>query len=255
MTNKTNDSNKNFRRLFLDIETSMCMGWFWRAGFNQNIGHHQILEDSKVICVSYLWEGEDKSKVKTIKWNMSKQCDRLLLVKFSKVLSQADSIVGQNSESFDMKIVQKRIAYHGLAPLGQLSTDDTMKQAKKHFKMDSNSLAYMCKYFGLQLKTDPGGYNTWLDIQLRKDKEALKRMVTYCENDVIVTAKLWAKMLPYINPKQAVKPNRIGQEQKCNSCGSEEVIKYGNYRTRAGIYQKFRCNSCGSITKSSTRKD
>lgn len=236
------------RRLFLDIETSMIICWAWRCARNTSIGHHQILEDSKIICISYLWEGD--TKVHTLQWDKN-QCDKAMLEKFREVLLEADSIVGQNSESFDMKVIQKRMIYHGIEPVGQLPTDDTMKQAKKHFALDSYSLAYMCKYFNLEHKSDPGGYNTWLEIR-EGSKEALQRMIDYCEHDVLITSQLWAKMQSYINPKQSHTASSK-EVHHCPACGSDDMIKYGTYKTRAATYQKRRCNNCLKVTKDSHR--
>lgn len=235
--------------LLFDIETSPCVGWFWRPGFNQTIGHNQILEENKIICICYKWHGEDE--VHTLTWDKN-QCDKSLLKKFSKVLIKADSIIGHNGESFDVKWVQKRIAYHGLPPLGQLPTDDTMKQMKKHFNLNSNSLAYSCKYFGLDLKTDPGGIQTWLDIMFKKCPEALSRMTEYCANDVKVLGELYGRILPYVNPKQSHTPSSK-EVHHCPACGSSDMIKYGTYKTRAATYQKRRCNSCLKVTKDSYR--
>lgn len=236
------------RRLFLDLETSMIICWAWRCARNTSIGHHQILEDSKIICVSYMWEGD--SSVTTLTWD-DKQCDKTMLEKLREVLLEADSVVGQNSESFDMRVIQKRMAYHNIEPVGQLSTDDTMKQAKKHFLLDSYTLEYMCKYFGLEHKSGSGGYKTWLEIR-EGSKEALQRMVEYCEHDVLITSQLWEKMAKYINPKQSHTASDK-EHHHCPACGSEDMMKYGIYRTRVGTYQKRRCNKCLKVTKDSSR--
>jgi DNA polymerase elongation subunit (family B) len=207
------------------------------------------MEESKIICICYKWYGEDK--VHTLKWDKN-QCDKKMLIKFSKALIKADSIIGHNGEAFDIKWIQKRIAYHGLPPLGKLPTDDTMKQMKKVFNLNSNSLAYSAKYFGLELKGTPGGVQTWLDIMFKKCSKAMKLMTDYCEKDVIVLSQLYGKILPYIDPKQSVKAsNKV--VHYCPACGSDDMIKYGTYRTRVANYQKRRCNNCLKVTKDSYR--
>lgn len=235
--------------LLFDIETSPCFGWFWRPGFNQTITHSQILEENKIICICYKWHGDDK--IHTLTWDKN-QCDKKMLADFSKVLIEADSIIGHNGEAFDVKWVQKRIAYHGLPPLGQLPTDDTMKQMKKHFNLNSNSLAYSAKYFGLELKGTPGGIDTWLDIIKKKCPKAMKLMTDYCELDVKVLDELYTKILPYVNPKQSHTASDK-ENHFCPACGSNDMIKYGTYRTRVATYQKRRCNSCLKVTKDSNR--
>jgi hypothetical protein len=51
---KNNVQNQEgIKRLFFDIETSPNIGYFWRAGYKLNIGHENIIEERKIICISY----------------------------------------------------------------------------------------------------------------------------------------------------------------------------------------------------------
>jgi len=63
------------KRLFFDIETSFNIGFFWRAGWKQTISPENIIEERKVICVSYKWEDDDK--VHTLTWDEN-QSDKTL---------------------------------------------------------------------------------------------------------------------------------------------------------------------------------
>ena len=58
---------EKIKRLFFDIETSPMIVYSWRVGWKLNIGTDNIIEDWKVICISYKWEGEDK--VHTLSWD------------------------------------------------------------------------------------------------------------------------------------------------------------------------------------------
>jgi hypothetical protein len=48
------------KRLFFDIETSPNVGFFWTAGYKQNISHDNIIKERAIICICYKWAGEDK---------------------------------------------------------------------------------------------------------------------------------------------------------------------------------------------------
>ena len=90
----------NIKRLFYDIETSPMVCYSWRIGWNLTLSHSNIIDNWKIICVSYKWEGSDK--VYNLKWDKN-QDDKTLLEKFVKVLNQADEIVAHNGDRFDIK--------------------------------------------------------------------------------------------------------------------------------------------------------
>ncbi len=48
------------RRLFFDIEVSPNIVFSWRAGYNLNIDPDNIIEERKIICVCWKWEGKDE---------------------------------------------------------------------------------------------------------------------------------------------------------------------------------------------------
>ena len=65
----------------MDLETSMCVGWFWRTG-KQFINANQIIEGTKIISAHWSWEGEEE--VHHVHWGLKKQCDKKVLKRQSK---------------------------------------------------------------------------------------------------------------------------------------------------------------------------
>ena len=155
--------------LYIDIETSPNIAMVWACG-KQFVNHQQIIQDRRIICASYKWEGS--SKVFNVDWGLGKQCDKNLCIHLSKVLASADLIIGQNHERFDIKWINTRVAYHGLDPINvkTLSMEDTLKLMRANFYLNSNSLAYAAKYFGVELKKDGGGFSRVKRILFDKDK-------------------------------------------------------------------------------------
>ena len=92
--------NKTARVLIYDLETSPNIGWFWRAGYKQNIQPNQIIKERAIICVSYKWLGEDQ--VYNLNWDKN-QDDKFLIEQFVEVLNEADLIVAHNGDNFDLK--------------------------------------------------------------------------------------------------------------------------------------------------------
>ena len=58
---------KGYKRLFFDIETSYLLCRLWRVGKVNWVSHDQIVQDKKIICISYKWEGENR--IHTLVWD------------------------------------------------------------------------------------------------------------------------------------------------------------------------------------------
>ena len=121
--------------LFVDIETSPCVGYFWRPGYKLSISHDNIVEESKIICISYKWQGQEK--VQTLTWDSS-QDDRAMLERFAKVIAKADRAIAHNGDRFDLPWIRTRCLFHRIPFNAEVTTLDTLKEARGGFKFNSN---------------------------------------------------------------------------------------------------------------------
>ena len=186
------------KRLFYDIETSFCEGTFWRPGYNQTIAPNQILRQGQIICISWKWEGDDK--IHHVDWGLKDQCDKKVLEVFIAELDQANEIVAHNGDRFDVKWIRARAAFHNLDMKPYYRSIDTLKLTKKYFALPSYKLAEVAKYFGLAPKLDPGGLQTWIDIVIHKDQEAIDTMLEYCDGDITTLEQVYQKIRKYTKP-------------------------------------------------------
>ena len=62
------------------------------------------------------------------------------------ILKDADEIVTHNGKSFNVKVLNTRLAYYGMPPLPKMHHVDT-KHAAKGLSLYSNSLANVAKFF------------------------------------------------------------------------------------------------------------
>ena len=241
---------RKVRRLFYDIEVAPGVYWAWRPGYNINLSYKNQLKEAAMICVSWKWEGNDK--VHHLQWD-AKQNDAKMVAEFIKVLESADEICGHNSDSFDLKWVRTRAIKHGLAMSPDFVAYDTWKEAKKMFRFDSGSLDYITKYLGVSQKKETGGSSLWVDVVFNKDKKALKRMVAYCDGDVVAQAAVFEKMKPYLTSKA----NYADYISDCPECGSQLTTVSKRRKTAAGHAKvQFQCGDCGRYhTCAATRFD
>lgn len=230
------------KRLFFDIETSPMVVYSWRVGWKLNIGPDNIIEDWKIICISYKWEDEDK--VHTVSWDKD-HCDRQLLIDFIKIANTADELIAHNGDRFDIKKIRTKCIYHRVPMFPSYRTLDTLKKAKAGFVFNSNRLDYIAKYLGVGAKLEHEGFKMWVKC-MQGDKEALKAMIEYCEMDIIVLEDVFYVLENYVKNNTHAGVHNGKMKASCPTCASEDVVLLKNNFTALGtIKRQLECNSCG----------
>jgi len=232
----------NKKRLFFDIETSPNIGFFWSAGYKLNIPYDNIIKERAIICICYKWEGEDK--VYSLQWDEN-QNDKEMLEKFILVANDAKELVGHNGDKYDLPWIRTRCLYHRIPTFPNYTTIDTLKSAKSKFYFNSNKLDYIAKFLGLGQKIHTG-FDLWKNIILNKDENALKEMMIYCENDVILLEKVYNELSTYIPAKTHHGVIQGGEKFTCPECGSYNMVYSKKRLTALGTSRiQTQCKECG----------
>ncbi len=209
----------------------------------------KITEYETIICASY-WDSETK-KVKNIAqwdfpdWRKGVWNDKSLVKYFRKILLDYDIIAGQNSDQFDIKVFNTRLAYHGFDPLPDNRTLDTKKIARSKLHLPSYSLEIMANFFGLEGKYHHSGQDMWFNSR-DGVKSAQKEMVHYCNVDVIKTKDVLYKLLPFVKHTFINYVNADGVTCPNPLCGSTRMSKHKRKVVRGGWKQQWQCQVCGS---------
>ncbi len=238
------------KELLLDIETSPCIGFFWRPGYGINISHDNIIQEGGIICAAWKWRGEksiftaDRGK---------KQNDKAVIVELLRAMHEADHIIYQNGDRFDMKWIRTQAIKHGLQMKPKFKTIDTLKLAKKYFLFNSNKLDYLAKFLvgHGKLKTD---YDLWKKIVLNKDQKALDYMLKYNKIDVVRLEEVYDKIAPYADCSTHQGVANGDPHWSCSHCGSYKVIRNKRIVTARGTIQHtMKCTDCGKYHTISDR--
>ena len=232
---------RQLKRLFFDIETSQLLVKLWRVGKNDWINAERIVRDRKIICVSYKWQFENE--VHSLHWD-DKQNDKKLVKDFIKILGEADEIVGHNGDRFDIKEIRTRAIQEGLLMFPNYRSFDTLKKARKYFNFNSNKLDYLGKLFEVGRKLDHEGIALWDKVE-DGNKPALKKMVSYCEQDVLLLEDVFHFMSPYVdhNTNYAVLLNK--EKYNCPHCAGEKVEFHHKDTTPKGwVHRWMLCKGC-----------
>lgn len=231
----------NRKRLFFDIETSPNIGLFWEAGYKKNIDYSNIIKERAIICICYKWE--DSKEVGYLTWD-SKQCDKKMLLKFIEIANSADELVGHNGDKFDLAWIRTRCLFHRIDMFPVYTTIDTLKLSRNKFKFNSNKLDYIAKYLGMgeKIKTE---FGLWKAIVLNKDKEAMAKMVKYCQQDVKLLEKVYKELSTHIFAKTHYGVIFGEDRGSCPECGSDDLVRACLRTSASGIRKiMFRCKTC-----------
>lgn len=251
-------ATKKPRILYVDIENSRMTLEFKSYSLYDNNRLHPsaIKEDWYITCAAWAWLDVPNQKVGRIQgaktsdftsYDTNYRDDYGILVELREAMSQADLIIGHNSDSFDIKKINYKFVKHGLEPLDLPPTVDTLKAARKYLRSSSNSLYYLAKEFGVPMKVDlPKGTMWKADDGCEKSLDVLFK---YCKGDIKAGANLYFKLLPYIKNHPNINKTTNGPKTACGSCGSKNVSKNGTRKTRTAVYQRYLCNDCGSSTQ------
>ncbi len=165
---------------------------------------------------------------------------------FRKILIDGnyDIIAGQNSDQFDIKLFNARLAFWGFEPLPEYKTFDTKKIAKSKLKLPSYSLDIMAKFFGLGGKYHHSGLDMWFGSRDGNKKDQ-KEMTKYCNIDILRTKDVLYKLLPFVKwTGEFINDGGI----KCPNplCYGNHITKAKLRKVKGGKKQQYQCQDCGS---------
>ncbi len=206
-----------------------------------------------------MWEGE--SRVHSVSQITDRKAfeadphdDRVVVAGLREAMSKADALVGHYSKAFDAKVLNSRLAYHGMEPLPDMPHVDTCLLSKRKFKFASNSLNYVSQYLGGEPKTETG-YQLWIDCWKGK-KGAVKDMAAYCKNDVKILAAMHDKIRPF--EESQINQSLFLQRPVCKDCASDNIVWRGyRYRKQTRI-RRYQCKDCAAwsyVTAPQAKKD
>jgi DNA polymerase elongation subunit (family B) len=235
--------------LFIDIETAPIKAYAYGI-WDQNISAQQIIKDWFMISWAARWLGEEEVMYADSRKRKDVSNDKAICKKIHKLLCEADIIVGHNVAKFDIKKLNTRFLKHGLTPIGKKQVIDTLKIARKYFKITSNKLEFIANFLGIEGKYKSktySGYKLWIAC-CEKNMEAYKENEIYNKQDIEVTEAVFHKLKAW---DETLNFQSISQKIEC-ICGGTKFIKYGFAHTKVGAYQKHRCANaeCGKVVVS-----
>lgn len=238
---------KNPRVLLFDIETRYICFRGWSTG-KQYVDQKQIIvgQDQDIICLAYKWLGDPK--IHSLDWGLNKQDSSKMIEEFSKVVEQADIVLGYNSDRFDIRHINTQRLLSGKPPIDWPTSDDVFKQIKRLFYLPSYRLDYISKLLTGSGKASVE-FNDWIEIVEKKSRKALDKMIKYNKRDVLKLEEVYNLIKSFLKPKLHVGLFNNQHKFSCPRCGDPRSQSKGARTTLAGKYQRRGCMSCGHTFK------
>ena len=234
---------------YLDIETAPKLAYVWQF-FKANIGVKQVREHGHIMSFSWIWNDDNDDKV--IYYENRTQDDVDITAKLLALLDEADVVIGQNSDRFDLPTINGRALVAGLKPPSPYKTVDTCLVARKEFGFPSNSLEYLTtvlktKHRKLTHAKYPG-FELWLAC-MQGDEEAWKEMREYNIVDTLSVRDVYKAMRPWVRNHANLAVHIESDEHVCPKCGSDRLHRRGYAYTNVGKYIRFQCTDCGGWSR------
>jgi len=239
--------------VFLDLETRPLLGYTW-GRYETNV--LEVYQSWAILSFAYKWLGEKRIHIKALpdypRYKKDKQNDRDLVRDLWKLLDEAEVVIAQNGDSFDIKKARARFIYHGLKPTSPFKTIDTMKVMRHRFAFDSNKLDDVSKELKIGAKLPHTGWNLWKGC-MEGNMKAWALMKRYNVHDIRLLEKLYLRLRPWIENH----PNYnlyLGSRMNCPNCGEPTLQKRGTLVQRSYIYIRYQCKNCGRWSKGEALK-
>lgn len=228
-----------------DLEVSPALGYFYPPTWETGI--LKIEERQKLM--SFAWQIVGEKKIHSLcladmkGYKKNPRDDKLLTEKLHEVMSEADILLGQNSDQFDVKMANYFFIRNDLQSIPPTKYMDTKKIAKRYFRFPNNKLDTLGEELGVGGKTKITQGQIWVDCFLEGDKKAWKLMNKYCENDVRITTEIYLKMRGFMHSHPSL--SRItGDWDSCPRCGSFSYRIKAYRTTNTSKYRQYECLEC-----------
>ena len=252
---KQQDSNgQGPRILLLDIETSPLESYHWGL-WDQNISLAQINVEWTVLSFAAKWLHAPRSNLvyHDVFEQQDYRDDSELLALLWELLDQADFVIAQNGQRFDLKKIKARMVMHGFPPFSPVRVIDTLLIAKRVFGFTSNKLEWLADKLSVVKKRAHRkfpGFELWVQC-LAGNKAAHKEMRLYNIDDILSLEGVYLSLRPWADthPNIAAFFPDDGS-MRCRVCASTDLIRRGFAYTNVSQYQRYCCASCGAWSRS-----
>lgn len=243
--------NKNGPKILTaDIETLPITTHNWHL-FDEPRALDRLVKDWAIFMGAAKWMHEKKVHIKDTESAFDPYDDKEVVRWLCELLGEADIVVGQNLQKFDMRKIRARAVYHGLKPFREPMIADTLLMGREVAQFTSHKLEYVSGMVDTQkskhLKFP--GFALWLGV-IDRNPAAYKEARLYNRDDVISTEQWYLKLRPWARKHPNVAHFYEGADPRCTRCGSTDLHEAGTIYRGVSEYALHQCGACGGHSRS-----
>lgn len=210
----------------------------------------EVVEQRYILSCAYKWLGEKAVHCVAIPDFETK--DDLELCQFIwSLLDEAEIVIAQNGDAFDIKRLNARFIIHKLPPPSPYRTIDTLKVAQSTFGFNSNRLNAIGKDLSEGEKLKHRGFDMWVGC-MKGRKQDFEDMKRYNKQDVLLLERIYLRLRPWIKNHPNLSAYNNGS---CPKCGSFGLQSRGYTITQMTRFQRFQCQGCGGWSRNRVAKE
>lgn len=203
-----------------------------------------------ILCLGWKVIGENKTHlIKINEFDLFKKDptnDKEVVAAAREILTDCDAWVTWYGSRFDEPFVNSRLLFHNLPPLPPMASAhiDGWRIAKYKMKLNSNRLASVSQFVGVEEKTPLSGPH-WIKA-MAGDSKSQKYVFTHCKQDVRVLEQVYEKIKVLHTGHINVNLNNPGNGLNCPRCGASSLERRGHRWSQVAKIQRFFCKKCSA---------
>lgn len=221
-------------------------GDFWDlSGWKHLIGYRlppeSVVEWPRTICVAWRFYGQRRTEF-TSEWDDGRE---EMLRRTWDAYDKADVLYGHNVDRFDTKNLNAEWLTLGMPPPTPPKILDTLKEARKTFGFESNTLASLTNRLGISTKTDK--YSVEMArAAVAGDKTKQRQLKAYNVGDIAASEAFVDRLRGWIPSHPHDLIGRTDDRPTCNQCWGDNLKPNGIKLAQQITYKLFRCADCGA---------
>lgn len=218
----------------------------WKHTLGYRIHPDDVLEWPTTICAAWHWYGHKAVEFASV-WDDGHDG---MHQRIWDAYDRAQVLYGHNVDNFDTKHLNEAWLQLGLPEPSPRRPLDTLKEARKAFAFESNTLASLTKRLGIDTKTDKYDVAT-ARAAVAGDKKAQRKLKAYNIGDIHASREFvdrlrgWIPSHPHSLTSARIDDNGV-MVPTCNQCWGENLELNGTKSAVVLTYPLYRCRDCGA---------
>lgn len=213
----------------------------WKHLLGYRLPHESVIEWPRTICVAWQWYGRKKVEFAS-EWDDGREG---MLRRVWEAYDQAHLVYGHNVDRFDTRNLNAEWLTYGLNAPSPVKILDTLKEARKAFGFESNTLASLTERLGIATKTDK--YSVEMArAAVGGNKAKQKQLKSYNVGDIHASREFVDYLRGWIPSHPHDINGTASEHPTCNQCWGDDLVRNGTKLANQIVYTLWRCNDCGA---------